>query len=74
MRQPLSDLGLRGVEIGKDRPVCRAHQTEAGLQEPHPGQILVNLREPHQHCGEKIVSEDQLAVDVETAGPDLHGL
>jgi len=41
--QPLRDPGLRGVEIGERGLVCRAQPTEARLQEPHPGQILVEI-------------------------------
>ena len=65
---------LRGIEGGESGPGRCIDPSEARFQEPHPRHVLVMSRKAHQDSGEEPVSEDQLAVDVVTAGGDPHRL
>lgn len=72
--QPLLDPALCLVKVGEHGWTGIIDAAEPRLQEPHPSQIPVVVREVHQHGDEEPVREHQLALGVETGGGDLYRL
>ena len=71
----LADARLSGIQIRKGCFLPGQAKAKACLQMPVPGypEILVRLRELHEHRHEPIPGEDQHAVLIQ-AGGDLHRL